>query len=115
MSNIILADSIVKTGESIQNTGFFNNHGNKVGLIMATIWTGLGGYMVYYNYKQNIEFSIKYYLLPIISLLLGIIIFVLYFILTMTQVDNIITNNVIGHISLIPIYLLILAILFMVK
>jgi hypothetical protein len=108
MSNIILTN----TADLIQKSGFFNNHGNKIGLIMATIWTCVGGYLIYDNNKLNIEFFKKYYLLPIISLLLGIIVFCLYFILNIVEVNSDIINNVVGHVSLIPIYLIILGFLF---
>jgi hypothetical protein len=116
MSNIILANSVGNTADSIQNSGFFDNHGNKIGLVMATIWTCAGGYIIYYNkYKLNKEFSIDNYLLPIISLLLGIIVFCLYFILNLVEVKSSVINNVVGHVSLIPIYIIILAIVFNIR
>jgi hypothetical protein len=112
MSNILLANSVGNKADSIQNSGFFDNHGNKIGLIMATIWTCVGGYIIYDNYKFDTEFSKKSYLIPSISLLLGILVFCLYFILTMFEVNSVTINNVVGHVSLIPIYLLIIVALF---
>ena len=108
----------MNTTNSSQNTDFFNNHGDKLGLFLASIWIIAGTYNIYSIYKDKSnsqdlykEFSKKnYIIISILFLLLGIVVIILYFTLNMNNNDKKQTNNIVGHISLIPFYILFLTI-----
>ena len=115
MNSYLRTKAISNNADSLQKSGFFDNYGDKLGLFFSIIWIIAGSYIIYLKYKDNSNLqksSKKDYIIPIIILLLGIIVISLYFILNMNNVDEKITNNVVGHISLTPIYLLIIAIAF---
>jgi hypothetical protein len=95
---------------SINNSGFFEDYGTYIGLFLSAIYIIGSIYFIYSLYKSEDGSKKEYYIIPILFLLLGII-DILYFVFNMNNTNMKQVNNIVGHISMIPIYLLIVAIL----
>ena len=101
-----LADN---TSTSIKDSGFFEDYGAYIGLFLSAIYIIGSIYSIYSLHKSKDGSKKEYYIIPILFLLLGII-DILYFVLNMNNTNMKQVNNVVGHISMIPIYILIVVI-----
>jgi hypothetical protein len=94
------------TANAIQNGGFFEEYGTYIGLFLSAIYI-IGSIYYMYSIHNSKNISKKDYILPILFILLGVI-DIMYFIFNMNNTDKKHINNIVGHISMTPIYILII-------
>jgi hypothetical protein len=97
------------TATSIKNSDFFEDYGTYIGLFLSSIYIIGSIYCIYSLHKSKDGSKKEYYIIPILFILLGII-DILYFVFNMNNTNMKQVNNVVGHISMIPIYILIVVI-----
>lgn len=106
--NKAIAKGADNTADSIQKSGFFEDYGTYIGLPLSAFYIIFSIYYMYSIHNSK-NISKKDYILPILFILLGVI-DILYFIFNMNSADIKPVNNIVGHISMIPMYMFAIAV-----
>jgi len=114
MSSYVASQAAANTTTGIASSSFLEKNGNVLGFILSFTYIIIASYVIYLMLKDKDKKMDKYiFILPLLFILLAIVDFIYYY-FSKDSVDQARLNSYVGNISLIPVYLLIIAFFIMI-